>query len=131
PQDRSLGVPEHAVPGLLGAVGIRPGQLDRVLEVLVVNLEELERRALLADEVHHRDGPGTRNAEPREGDAAKRPDLSPGLRIDTGRTASGSPRSATAAEPSPSSAARSCAVSRSPPSSRTASTMPRHVSSSR
>ena len=55
-QDRALGVAEHALPRLLGVVVVGAGELDRDLEVLVVGLEERERRGALAQQVARRDG---------------------------------------------------------------------------
>ena len=71
-QDGALGVAEHAVPGLLRVVLVRPGELDRVLEVLVVDVQELERRAALVEQVQRRHRAGARLAAER--DLAQRPD---------------------------------------------------------
>ena len=79
-QHGALGVAEHAVPGLLRVVHVRPGELDRVLEVLVVDVQELERRLALVEQVQRRDRAGPRLAAQR--DLAQGPDTAPALDVD-------------------------------------------------
>ena len=79
-QDGALGVAEHAVPGLLRVVRVRPGELDRVLQVLVVDVQELERRLALVEQVRGGDRTGARLAAER--DLAQRPDAAPALDVE-------------------------------------------------
>ena len=50
-QHRPLGVAEHALPRLLRVVVVAPGEPDRVLEVVVVDVQEAQRRLLLGQQV--------------------------------------------------------------------------------
>ncbi len=81
-QDGALGIAEHSMPGLLRAHRIRPGELDRVLQVIVVHVEELERRAALLQQVLRRHWTGARHAEACEADLTQLPHVSPRDRID-------------------------------------------------
>ena len=56
-QHGALGVAEDAVPGLLRVVRVRPGELDRVLEVLVVDVQELSVARRLASRFWTATGP--------------------------------------------------------------------------
>ena len=82
PQDRPLRVAEHSLPGLLRIEAIRACELDRLLQVLVVDVQELQRGALLAQQVHQRHRSGSRNPLLRECDLAKLPHGAPGIGID-------------------------------------------------
>ena len=82
PQDRPLRVAEHSLPGLLRIEAIRACELDRLLQVLVVDVQELQRRALLAQQVQQRHGPGSRDALLRKRDLAKLPHGTPGVGVD-------------------------------------------------
>jgi hypothetical protein len=63
-------------------VEVGPGELDGVLEILVVSLEEGERRGALAQQIARRDGSGARLPRARERDLAQIPDAPPALRSD-------------------------------------------------
>ena len=81
-QHCSLGVPEDALPRFLRVVVIAPGQPDRVLEIVVVDMQEAQRRLLLGQQVRCRDRPGAGRAAPRELDLALVPDLAPAVCVD-------------------------------------------------
>ena len=82
PQDRPLSVAEHSLPGLLRIEAIRARELDRLLQVVVVDVQELQCRPLLAQQVQQRHGPGSRDALLRERDLAKLPHATPGVGVD-------------------------------------------------
>ena len=72
------------LPRLLRVVVVRSGELDRVLQILVVHVQEGERRTLLLDRVERRHRPGAGHTEPWKRDLAHVPDPSPTGDVDTG-----------------------------------------------
>src|SRR5205807_9293243 len=59
PKNRPLGIAEDPLPDLLSIVMVRSGELDRVLQVLVVSLKKSQRRTSLAKQISrgHRSRP--------------------------------------------------------------------------